>query len=77
MQGKSKLMYPKTNIHMRLIALFFRHKKVMGEALLLMGLLTAIWRIDNWIVSVICGLSAGVLFYRLAERMSQDRIRKA
>ncbi|WP_429061700.1 hypothetical protein [Chitinophaga sp. W2I13] len=62
---------------MRFKEMYQRHKLQVAEAILLMALLTALWRIDNWLVSVICGVSAGLLFYRLAERISQHGIRKA
>ncbi|MFX1703691.1 hypothetical protein PV783_07045 [Chitinophaga sp. CC14] len=62
---------------MRFKEMYQRHKLQVVEAILLMALLTALWRIDNWLVSVICGVSAGLLFYRLAERISQHGIRKA
>ncbi|MCW3463246.1 hypothetical protein [Chitinophaga nivalis] len=62
---------------MRIKGWYQRHRLQLLEAVLLMGLLTALWRIDNWLVSLVCGLSAGLLFYRLAERMSQHGIRKA
>ncbi len=70
-------MHPKNNMIMRLKEMYQRHKLLVVEAILLMVLLTALWRIDNWLVSVICGVSAGLLFYRLAERISQHGIRKA
>jgi hypothetical protein len=70
-------MHPKNNLIMRLKEMYQRHKLQVVEAILLMALLTALWRIDNWLVSVICGVSAGLLFYRLAERISQHGIRKA
>lgn len=70
-------MHPKNNMIMRLKEMYQRHKLLVVEAILLMALLTALWRIDNWLVSVICGVSAGLLFYRLAERISQHGIRKA
>jgi hypothetical protein len=70
-------MHPKNNLIMRLKEMYQRHKLHVVEALLLMGLLTALWRIDNWFVSLICGVSAGLLFYRLADRISQHGIRKA
>jgi hypothetical protein len=70
-------MHPKNNLLMRLKEMYQRHRLQIVEAMLLMGLLTAIWRIDNWFVSFICGVSAGILFYRLAERISQHGIRKA
>jgi F0F1-type ATP synthase assembly protein I len=70
-------MHLKNTISMRLKELYQRHKLQIAEALLLMGLLTALWRIDNWFVSFICGVSAGLLFYRLADRISQHGIRKA
>ncbi|WP_143059108.1 hypothetical protein [Chitinophaga arvensicola] len=61
----------------RLREMYQRHKLQIVEGMLLMGLLTAIWGVDNWFVSFICGVSAGILFYRLAERISQHGIRKA
>lgn len=70
-------MHPKNQLIMRLKGMYQRHKLQIVEAMLLVGLLTAIWRIDNWFVSFICGVSAGILFYRLAERISQHGIRKA
>jgi F0F1-type ATP synthase assembly protein I len=70
-------MHPKNNLIMRFKEMYQRHKLQVVEAILLMALLTALWRIDNWFVSVICGVSAGFLFYRLAERISQHGIRKA
>ncbi|MGF6846227.1 hypothetical protein QFZ51_001462 [Chitinophaga sp. W3I9] len=70
-------MHPKNNLIMRFKEMYQRHKLQVVEAILLMALLTALWRIDNWLVSVICGVSAGLLFYRLAERISQHGIRKA
>lgn len=70
-------MHPGNQLIMRLKGMYQRHKLQIVEAMLLMGLLTAIWRIDNWFVSFICGVSAGILFYRLAERISQHGIRKA
>ncbi|MGF6925882.1 hypothetical protein QFZ48_001382 [Chitinophaga sp. W2I13] len=70
-------MHPKNNLIMRFKEMYQRHKLQVAEAILLMALLTALWRIDNWLVSVICGVSAGLLFYRLAERISQHGIRKA
>lgn len=70
-------MHPKNNLIMRFKEMYQRHKLQIVEAILLMALLTALWRIDNWLVSVICGVSAGLLFYRLAERISQHGIRKA
>ncbi len=70
-------MHPKNNMIIRLKEMYQRHKLLVVEAILLMALLTALWRIDNWLVSVICGVSAGLLFYRLAERISQHGIRKA
>jgi hypothetical protein len=70
-------MHPKNNISMRIKEMYQRHKWQFVEALLLMALLTALWRIDNWLVSVICGISAGLLFYRIADRISQHGISKA
>ncbi|WP_142683781.1 hypothetical protein [Chitinophaga polysaccharea] len=70
-------MHPKNNMIVRAKEMYQRHKLLIAEAILLMLLLTALWRIDNWLVSVICGVSAGLLFYRLAERISQHGIRKA
>ncbi|NLR82832.1 hypothetical protein [Chitinophaga eiseniae] len=70
-------MHPKNNLPMRVRDMYQRHKLQIVEALLLVGLLTALWRIDNWLVSLICGVSAGLLFYRLADRISQHGIRKA
>ncbi|MEZ2442028.1 hypothetical protein AB6805_09925 [Chitinophaga sp. RCC_12] len=70
-------MHPKNNLITRFKEMYQRHKLQVVEAILLMALLTALWRIDNWLVSVICGVSAGLLFYRLAERISQHGIRKA
>ncbi|MFY0252395.1 hypothetical protein ACDQ55_00425 [Chitinophaga sp. 30R24] len=70
-------MHPKNNLFIRLREMYQRHKLQIVEAILLMGLLTALWRIDNWFVSFICGVSAGLLFYRLGERISRHRIRKA
>ncbi|MET3876055.1 hypothetical protein [Chitinophaga sp. OAE865] len=70
-------MHPKNNMIVRVKEMYQRHKLLIAEAILLMLLLTALWRIDNWLVSVICGVSAGLLFYRLAERISQHGIRKA
>lgn len=70
-------MHPKNNMIMRVKEMYQRHRLLVVEAILLMVLLTALWRIDNWLVSVTCGVSAGLLFYRLAERISQHGIRKA
>jgi predicted PurR-regulated permease PerM len=65
------------NIIARLKGIYQRNKLQAIEALLLIGSLSALWRIDNSFVSFICGVSAGVLFYRLAERISKHGISKA
>jgi hypothetical protein len=70
-------MQPESNISMRMKAMYHRHKWQIAEGFLLAGLLTALWQIDNWLVSLVCGVSAGLLFYRLADRISQHRISKA
>lgn len=70
-------MHQTKNIVMRIRELYQRYRLTMMEAVLLMGALTALWRIDNWLISCICGVGAGLLFYRLAERISQHGIHKA
>ena len=70
-------MQPKSNLFIWVKERYQRHKWQIAEAFLLMGLLTALWRIDNWFVSFVCGVSAGLLFYRLADRISQHGIGKA
>lgn len=65
------------NIIARLKGMYLRNKLQFIEALLLVGLLSALWRVDNSFVSFICGVSAGILFYRLAERIAKHGISKA
>ncbi|RFS24512.1 hypothetical protein DVR12_04700 [Chitinophaga silvatica] len=65
------------SIFIRLKEIYLRHKLQIIEVLLLVGLLSALWRIDNSFISFICGLSAGLLFYRIGERISNHGIRKA
>ncbi|HVI49470.1 MAG TPA: hypothetical protein VM802_31680 [Chitinophaga sp.] len=62
---------------MRIWELYLRHRLFIVEALLLIGTLTALWRIDNMFISFVCGLGSGLLFYRIGERISQHGIRKA
>ena len=61
----------------RLKEIYLRHKLLIIATLLLVGLLSALWRTENSFVSFICGLGAGLLFYRVGERISQHGIRKA
>ena len=70
-------MQPKSNIFMRMKEMYHRCKWQIAEGFMLAGLLTALWQIDNWLVSFVCGMSAGLLFYRLADRISQHGIGKA
>ncbi|NSL88568.1 hypothetical protein [Chitinophaga solisilvae] len=70
-------MHQKNNIAMRIREFIQRHTLTMLEAALLMGLLTVIWRVENSYISFVCGISAGLLFYRLGDRISQHQIRKA
>ena len=61
----------------RVREMYLRHRLQAVEALLLVGLLTALWRVDDSLISFICGGGAGLLFFRLANRISQHGIRKA
>ncbi|WP_212002241.1 hypothetical protein [Chitinophaga sp. HK235] len=62
---------------MRIWELFHQYKLIVIEAILLMTALAGLWRINNVFLSFVCGVSAGLLFYRLGERIAQHRIRKA
>lgn len=62
---------------MRIRLFIYEHRLTIIEAGLLIAALAGLWRVDNWLLSFICGVASGYLFFRLAERMAQHRIRKA
>ncbi|WP_143304887.1 hypothetical protein [Chitinophaga vietnamensis] len=62
---------------MRILEICQRNKLMILEAILLVGTLTVLWRIDNVLVSFVCGISSGWLFYRLGERIAKHGIRNA
>ncbi|MBC9930817.1 hypothetical protein [Chitinophaga qingshengii] len=62
---------------MRIGLLIYQYRITIIEAVLLMAALAGLWRVNNWFLSFICGVAAGYLFFRLAERIAQHRIRKA
>ncbi|SHK90345.1 hypothetical protein SAMN05444266_101535 [Chitinophaga jiangningensis] len=57
---------------MRLLTgLLLQNKFFIIETILLMGLFTALWRIENAFVSFVFGVSAGYLLYRLGNRIAK------
>jgi hypothetical protein len=56
---------------------YHRHKLMILEAIILVLMLTVLWKVENGLISFICGTGAGLLFYRIGERIARTRIRKA
>lgn len=56
---------------------YHRHKLTILEAVILVLMLTVLWKVENGLTSFICGTGAGLLFYRIGDRMARTRIRKA
>lgn len=70
-------MHQQKNIVMRIGLFIYQHRFTIIEAGLLIAALAGLWRVNNWFLSFICGVASGYLFFRLAERVAQHRIRKA
>ncbi|MBV7533333.1 hypothetical protein [Chitinophaga sp. sic0106] len=63
---------------MRLLTgLLLQNKFLIIEAILLLGLFTALWRIENAFVSFVFGVSTGYLLYRLGNRIAKRGASKA
>ncbi len=54
-----------------------QNKFFIIESILLLGLFTALWRIEDAFVSFVFGVSAGYLLYRLGNRIAKRGASKA
>ena len=62
---------------MRILALYQRYKILLLDLLLTMAMFTGLWNAQNWPTTFLCGVGTGIMLYRIGERFSQERIRKA
>lgn len=62
---------------MRLSGMLYGQRKSIVEIILLLGLITVLWRIDDAFVSLVCGILSGILFYRLGDRIAKKGVSKA
>lgn len=62
---------------MRIMAFYYRYRILALDIILLLAMLSIVWGTDNWLSSLLCGTGAGLMLYRIGERFSQGRIRKA
>jgi hypothetical protein len=62
---------------MRLRQLYHRHKVMLLDLLLLLVMFSGLWKAQHTLTGFLCGLGTGIMLYRIGERFSQEKTRKA
>ncbi len=62
---------------MRILELYHRHKMLLLDLVLLLIMCSGLWNRQHAMMGFLCGLGTGIMLYRIGERFSRERIRKA